>query len=178
MIKGQWSKEENELLIKWVNKNGPRKWSLCSKIIPGRGSKQCREHWNDYLNPKIIKGNWTAEEDFLLMYFYYKFKGSWKVIINAFNNRTENSIKNRFYSELRKIATYILSLKGNKISHKLGLNDLLIYLNLAICYSKERYLNEKNYSEKDLNNFLNKIEEKIKLKKIKKLKKKVQMRLF
>ena len=101
-------------MTEWVSKNGPKNWNFCSNFISGRDAKQCREHWNNYLNPKIIKGNWTAEEDFLLMYFYYKFKGSWKILINAFNGRTENSIKNRFYSELRKIAACKLSSTAKK----------------------------------------------------------------
>ena len=54
VVKGQWSKEENELLTEWVNKNGPKNWRFCCNVIPGRTSKQCREHWNNYLNPEII----------------------------------------------------------------------------------------------------------------------------
>ena len=57
------------------------------------------------LNPELVKGEWTSEEDFLIMYFYEQCNGSWKKIIPLFNGRTENSIKNRFFSQLRKIAT-------------------------------------------------------------------------
>ena len=39
------------------------------------------------------------------MYFYEKCNYSWKKLVLLFNGRTENSIKNRFFSELRKIAT-------------------------------------------------------------------------
>lgn len=167
VIKGQWSNEENQLLTEWVNKNGPKNWKKCCNVIPGRTGKQCREHWNNYLNPEIIKSNWTTEEDLIIMNFYYKFKGSWKILINAFNGRTENSIKNRFFSELRKIATSKLNSK--KKSPKFRLKQLLKFLNIAISNSKQKYLNEKKFSEKDLNNFLNKMEKKIKMKKAKKI---------
>jgi len=80
-IKGPWSEEENKLLIEWVRKNGHKRWKKCEKIIPGRTSKQCREHWKNSLNPDLIKGFWSSEEDFLIMYFYEKCGGSWKKMI-------------------------------------------------------------------------------------------------
>ena len=102
--KGQWSIQEDKLLEQWIKENGPRKWNQCGKFIQGRSGKQCREHWNNCLNPELVKGEWTSEEDFLIMYFYEQCNGSWKKIIPLFNGRTENSIKNRFFSQLRKIA--------------------------------------------------------------------------
>jgi hypothetical protein len=32
-----------------------------------RNAKQCREHWNCYLNPNLKKGPWKAEEDIKLL---------------------------------------------------------------------------------------------------------------
>ena len=103
--KGQWSSEEDKLLNQWVKLNGPKNWEACGRFIHGRKGKQCREHWNNCLNPELKKGFWSPEEDFLIMFFYEKCKGSWKKITPLFNGRIENSIKNRFYSQLRKCAT-------------------------------------------------------------------------
>ena len=65
------------------------------------------------LNSEVEKGNWSSEEDFLIMR-YKKFQ-SWKKMIPIFKSRTENSIKNRLYSELRKIASkYILTTKKDR----------------------------------------------------------------
>ena len=82
------------------------------------------------------------------MYFYHKFKGSWKILINAFNGRTEKSIKNRFFSELRKIATCQINSTQKIYPSKLRLKQLLNYLNIAISNSKKRFLNEKNILKK------------------------------
>ena len=93
MVKGPWSKEEDELLKNWIEKVGPKSWTKCAENIPGRTGKQCREHWNNSLNSNIIKGNWSSEEDLLIMVFYQKYNGSWKKMIPIFKSRTENSIK-------------------------------------------------------------------------------------
>ena len=164
LVKGPWSVQEDKLLIEWVNKNGPRKWNQCCEFIHGRSGKQCREHWNNCLNPGLVKGEWTAEEDFLIMHFYQKYNGSWKKIVNLFNGRTENSIKNRFFSQLRKIAASNLSSEEKRFTSKIKLDDLKNYLQVAISNSKEKYLKEKALTDEELNNFVNKMDQKIKLK--------------
>ena len=103
VVKGTWTPKENELLREWVKHNGPNKWSECSKLIPGRSGKQCREHWFNKLDPGVKKGNWTVEEDEKIFRLYQKYGTSWSKIEKYLPGRTENSIKNRFYSALRRL---------------------------------------------------------------------------
>lgn len=168
LVKGPWSIQEDKLLIEWVEKNGPKSWTKCCDYIYGRSGKQCREHWNNCLNPNLIKGDWTAEEDFLIMHFYGKYNGSWKKIINLFSGRTENSIKNRFFSQLRKIATSKLAPSEKKLSSKIKLEELLKYLEVAHSNAKTNLLAEKNYNEEELTNFIIENEYKLKNRKNKK----------
>ena len=141
--KGQWSSQEDKLLEQWVRENGPKNWEACGRFIQGRRGKQCREHWSNCLNPDLKKGNWTPEEDFLIMFFYEKCEGSWKKIIPLFNGRTENSIKNRFFSELRKYAYKdIESEEEKKLISKKKLDELKNYLSQALNQAK-KYLFEK-----------------------------------
>jgi len=56
------------------------------------------------LNPGVKKGNWEAEEDYLIFKLFTQFGSQWSKINLYFERRTENSIKNRFYSTLRRIA--------------------------------------------------------------------------
>ena len=72
--KGQWSSQEDKLLEQWVKEKGPKNWEACGRFIQGRKGKQCREHWNNCLNPELKKGHWGPEEDFLIMFFYEKCK--------------------------------------------------------------------------------------------------------
>lgn len=163
--KGQWSLHEDKLLKEWIEKNGPKHWEQCGQFIHGRSGKQCREHWNNCLNPELIKGEWTVEEDFLIMNFYEKCNGSWKKIIYLFNGRTENSIKNRFFSQLRKIATIKMNTEEKKNCSKIKLEELKQYLKEGLKIAKKEFLEENPMNEEELNNFLNKMELKIKKKK-------------
>lgn len=104
LVKGPWTIEEDRKLLEWVRKEGPTKWTQCSEFIKGRNGKQCRERWLHTLNPKVIKGNWTSEEDLRIFTLYNKLGGKWSKIAVHIPGRTENSIKNRFYSTLRRKA--------------------------------------------------------------------------
>ena len=103
LVKGPWSIEEDNKLMAWVQEKGPVKWAQCAQLIPGRSGKQCRERWFNNLNPNVKKGDWTPEEDDLIFKLYVNYGSSWSKIALHFKDRTENSIKNRFYSTIRKL---------------------------------------------------------------------------
>jgi hypothetical protein len=146
-----------------VKTNGPKNWEACGRFIQGRKGKQCREHWNNCLNPELKKGNWGPEEDFLIMFFYEKCKGSWKKIIPLFDGRIENSIKNRFYSQLRKHATKNMEAKDRKrMIAKIKLNELKKYLNEALTETRNVLLKKTQMTPEQFELFLQKNEQKIK----------------
>jgi myb proto-oncogene protein len=43
LVKGPWTKEEDDKVIELVNKYGPKRWSLIANHLKGRIGKQCRE---------------------------------------------------------------------------------------------------------------------------------------
>jgi myb proto-oncogene protein len=43
LVKGPWTKEEDDLVIKLVEIHGAKKWSLIASHLRGRIGKQCRE---------------------------------------------------------------------------------------------------------------------------------------
>nr|POE89381.1 transcription factor myb98 [Quercus suber] len=63
VVKGQWTVEEDRLLIQLVKQYGVRKWSYIAQMLPGRIGKQCRERWHNHLRPDIKKDTWSEEED-------------------------------------------------------------------------------------------------------------------
>lgn len=110
--KGNWMPQEDEILLRWVQENGATKWTECSKLIRGRCGKQCRERWVNILNPCVKKGNWSDEEQSLIFENLHRFHTSWSAMSKVLPGRTENSIKNYFYSSVRR-------LKSNPITHLL-----------------------------------------------------------
>ena len=120
LVKGPWTAEEDNILISWVKKNGTANFINCNNIIPGRNSKQCRERWINVLNPKVLKGEWSLKEDYLIFKLFVSFGGKWIKFVPFFNGiRAENSIKNRFYSTIRRFNTILKKQKkDNSLSEK------------------------------------------------------------
>ncbi len=105
-LKGGWTVEEDKKLKSFVNMYGDKDFSSCGKIIPQRTSKQCRERWFNVLHPKLKKGDWSLEEDYLIFKLFCLYGGKWIYFIPLFKKkRSENSLKNRFYSTIRRLNT-------------------------------------------------------------------------
>ena len=112
------------------------------------------------------------------MAFYQKCHGSWRELILYFNDRTENSIKNRFFSELRKIASNVTNKKEKKRSSKINLKNLLKYLDKGIQEAKKNFMIKNKMTEEEVNEYLKKIEIKILNKKKDKNKKRKKSQNF
>lgn len=102
LIKGSWSREEDQLLIKWVNEHGEKGWTKIAAQLPGRVGKQCRERWINCLNPSIRKTEWTEDEDSIIISMQEKIGNKWSKIAEVLPGRSDNQIKNRWNSTLKR----------------------------------------------------------------------------
>ena len=179
LIKGPWSIDEDRRLLDWVRREGPSKWSQCAEFINGRSGKQCRERWFNTLHPEVRRGGWNAEEDFKIFKKYNEVGSKWSQIAKELPGRTENSIKNRFYSTLRRIAAETKKIKGGVMSlcpsettstismTTTSINDLKHFINQAFEEKTKIYFQqkEKNSGDKVLVNnspYLNELKENLK----------------
>lgn len=103
VAKRPWTDEEDKLLVKVVDKYGAKQWSVIASFFEGRMGKQCRERWVQHLQPSVVKGNWTKEEDHLIMEIVNEIGTKWNQIAKMLPGRGDNAIKNRYNSNMRKL---------------------------------------------------------------------------
>ena len=178
-----WDKKEDEAIIELVNKYGTTNWTIIANEMAGkyksnqRNGKQCRERWHNHLDPIVNKDNWTEEEENILFKKHLEYGNKWSDISKFLPGRTDNSIKNHFYSKLRKFIRKILKqinkenlLKNNGIDlckynsdkvykllkkHKISYKDVTKDSILDIIIATEKNQKDKIFSVNDENKLAN-----------------------
>ena len=124
--------------------------------IKGRSGKQCRERWHNHLCPRVNKEMWSLEEEKVLFKYHSEYGNKWSCIAKHLPGRSDNSIKNHFYSTIRRNLRLLNKTRpeGSKVTG--DLTEILKDAEVASCLLKPCEGPRKNTRKKDGNTYLEK----------------------
>ncbi|XP_073012277.1 uncharacterized protein [Typha latifolia] len=102
--KGPWSPEEDRKLKDYIEKHGTgSNWiALPHKAGLKRCGKSCRLRWLNYLRPNIKHGDFSDDEDRIILNLFSSIGSRWSIIASQLPGRTDNDIKNYWNTKLKK----------------------------------------------------------------------------
>jgi hypothetical protein len=100
-----WSAKQDETLVLAVRDNDGRNWKNIAKVVntvgPAKSHIQCLHRWQKVLDPKLVKGPWTVEEDNIITEAV-KLHGPkrWSQIAKSLIGRTGKQCRERWVNQL------------------------------------------------------------------------------
>ena len=103
--RGPWTVEEDLTLVNYIADHGDGRWnSLARAAGLKRTGKSCRLRWLNYLRPDVKRGNFTADEQLLILDLHSRWGNRWSKIAQHLPGRTDNEIKNYWRTRVQKHA--------------------------------------------------------------------------
>ncbi|WOL10206.1 putative transcription factor MYB58 [Canna indica] len=120
--KGPWMAEEDEVLLEYVRKHGPRDWSsIRSKGLLSRTGKSCRLRWVNKLQPDLKTGcKFSPEEERVVINLQAQFGNKWARIATHLPGRTDNDVKNFWSTRQKRLARILRTPLPTKLNKSQG----------------------------------------------------------
>ncbi|KAG2678919.1 hypothetical protein I3843_11G026500 [Carya illinoinensis] len=103
--KGLWTVEEDRILMEYVKVHGKGKWNRIAKMSAAglkRCGKSCRLRWMNYLSPSVKRGDFSEDEEDLIIRLHNLLGNRWSLIAGRVPGRTDNQVKNHWNTYLSK----------------------------------------------------------------------------
>ncbi|CAM8900649.1 unnamed protein product [Rhodiola kirilowii] len=109
--RGHWTEQEDALLRHCIETtHGEGKWhQVPLKAGLNRCRKSCRLRWMNYLKPNIKRGEFSMDEDDLIIRLHKLLGNRWSLIAGRVPGRTANDVKNHWNTHLRKKTMLVTS---------------------------------------------------------------------
>ncbi|KAL9268972.1 Transcription factor MYB3R-5-like protein [Drosera capensis] len=99
--KGGWTPEEDETLRRAVTTFKGKSWKKIAEFFPDRSEVQCLHRWQKVLNPELVKGPWTQEEDEKIVELVSKYGATkWSLIAKSLPGRIGKQCRERWHNHL------------------------------------------------------------------------------
>ncbi|KAG5550220.1 hypothetical protein RHGRI_015250 [Rhododendron griersonianum] len=99
--KGGWTLEEDDTLKRAVELYKGKCWKKIAEYFPDRSEVQCLHRWQKVLNPELVKGPWTQEEDDTIIELVSKYGPTkWSVIAKSLPGRIGKQCRERWHNHL------------------------------------------------------------------------------
>lgn len=99
--KGGWTPQEDETLRNAVAIYKGKCWKKIAEFFPDRSEVQCLHRWQKVLNPELVKGPWTQEEDDKITAMVRKYGPTrWSVIAKCLPGRIGKQCRERWHNHL------------------------------------------------------------------------------
>ncbi|GET87633.1 hypothetical protein, conserved [Leishmania tarentolae] len=88
---GAWTNAEDEVMKAALAQYGLRDWERVASMLTKKTAMQCRERWENYLDPRLnIHEAWSLEEEEKLVELQALFPHKWRLISEQLTRRTPN----------------------------------------------------------------------------------------
>lgn len=99
--KGGWTPQEDETLRNAVNAFKGKNWKKIAESFPDRTEVQCLHRWQKVLDPELIKGPWTQEEDDAIIQKVKELGPTkWSIIARSLHGRIGKQCRERWHNHL------------------------------------------------------------------------------
>lgn len=99
--KGGWTPEEDETLRNAVAVYNGKSWKKIAEHFPDRSEVQCLHRWQKVLNPELVKGPWTQEEDDKIIDLVSRYGPTkWSLIAKSLPGRIGKQCRERWHNHL------------------------------------------------------------------------------